>query len=118
MDLKFDEYTGIIGVISGIIGSVWGWFAGRKKERASYKESEVNVGVCVQKLYDGLVEDMEHRFQAMKKEILELKQEIALWKQKYTRLSKEFQIYKKNQAARKNRLHPCPEFFYCCRSFI
>ena len=103
-------------IFFGFITSIFAFFGGRKLKRADEKKASSEALETMQKTYDTFVEDFRNRYNEIKEELkqyreeqvalrneitqlrhenTDLRRELKDWEGKYTKLKKEFEIYKK-----------------------
>ena len=101
----------VSALLTGGVGTFFGWFFTRRKTNADATTTEINNGAEVVKLYKDALDDLPHRYQnkfdglnelfdqkskILNEEIEFLKKERDLWKRKYNDLLKEYRNYKKD----------------------
>ena len=63
-------------IVTAVIGGASGWFFTRKQQAAEVKVTEGNALEGMQRAYDKLVEDMNAKFEELKKDNADLKAEV------------------------------------------
>ena len=111
MNLLQENWQAIVGVL----GSIIAFFGGKKIKKAEETKSTSDALTSMQSTYDTWVNDLKLRYDelkedlkqyreeqlALRQEILhlrnentELRKELKAWETKYIKLKKEFEIYK------------------------
>ena len=91
-------------IITAVIGfSAWAFE--RKKRKQEIKRADIENQQQIVDLYQEVLNDLkkryDHKFEDLKEEINELRNNLNLWKRKYQTLKKEFEFYKKNDDTEK-----------------
>ncbi|MEP0266568.1 hypothetical protein [Dokdonia sp.] len=88
-------------IIITIIAPVVAFFAGKKNRKIGQDKAGASALTAMQESYAKWVEDQEERHDFLKDELKTLqnsqeaiKEELKMWKEKYTNLQKEFNTYK------------------------
>ena len=101
----------------GIFGSVFAFFGGKKMKKAEETKSTSDALTSMQATYDTWVNDLKLRYDELKEDLkqyreeqltlrqeilqlrqenIELRKELKVWEVKYVNLKKEFDNYKKD----------------------
>ena len=111
MNLLQENWQAIVGVL----GSIIAFFSGKKIKKAEETKSTSDALTSMQSTYDTWVNDLKLRYDELKEDLkqyreeqltlrqeilqlrnenTELRKELKAWETKYIKLKKEFEIYK------------------------
>jgi mevalonate kinase len=106
-------------ILAGLFGSVIAFFSGKKIKKAEENKSTSEALASMQQTYDTFVGDLRERYNELKEEMRfikeqqlqdrleikelqnrnrELSRELKVWEEKYMKLKKEFETYKRENA--------------------